>query len=89
MDERALYEKLTAIFREVFDDEEMVLSPQLTSDRTRGWDSLKHVRLMLTVERRFGVKIATSEMIRMKNVGDLAQLIGQKVSGSSRARIVP
>ena len=80
MDEHALYVKLTEIFRGVFDDDEIVLNPQLTADKTRGWDSLKHVRLMLTVEKSFGVKIATAEMIRMKNVGDLAQLIGRKLA---------
>ena len=83
MDEHAVYAKLTEIFRHVFDDEEIVLSPQLTADQTEGWDSLQHVRLMLTVEKGFGVKIATSEMIRMKNVGDLAQLIRQKISATS------
>lgn len=83
MDEHAVYAKLAEIFREVFEDEEIVLSPQLTADHTRGWDSIRHVRLMLTVEKGFGVKFANSEMIRMKNVGDLAQLVGQKASRTS------
>jgi acyl carrier protein len=74
-----LYEKLTQIFREVFEDDEIVLSPETTADKTKGWDSLKNVRLMLTIEKGFGVKIATSEMLRMQNVGDLASLIGRKV----------
>lgn len=82
MDERELYAKLTEIFRAVFDDEKIVLSPELTADQTRGWDSLKHVRLMLTVEKGFGVNIANAEMIRIKSVGDLAQVIGRKVSRS-------
>ena len=87
MDECALYAKMTEIFREVFDDDEIILNPHMTPDETRGWESLKHVRLMLTVERGFGVKIATSEMIRVKNVGDLAQLIGQKLSLRPLARV--
>src|SRR3954453_11572038 len=74
-----LYEKLTQIFREVFEDDEIVLGPETTADKTKGWDSLKNVRLMLTIEKGFGVKIATSEMLRMQNVGDLAALIGRKV----------
>ena len=79
MTDGVLYEKLTQIFREVFEDDEIVLSPETTADKTKGWDSLKNVRLMLTVEKGFGVKIATSEMLRMQNVGDLASLIGRKV----------
>jgi acyl carrier protein len=77
--EGVLYEKLTQIFREVFEDDEILLSPGTTGDMTKGWDSLKNVRLMLTIEKGFGVKIATSEMLRMQNVGDLAALIGRKV----------
>ena len=79
MTDGVLYEKLTQIFREVFEDDEIVLNPESTADKTQGWDSLKHVRLMLTIEKGFGVKIATSEMIRLQNVGDLAALIGRKV----------
>ena len=80
MDEGAVYAKLTEIFRQAFDDDEITLNPQMTADQTRGWDSLQHIRLMLSVEKGFGVKIANSEMVRMKNVGDLARLIGQKLS---------
>lgn len=79
MNNGVLYEKLTQIFREVFEDDEIVLSPETTADQTKGWDSLKNVRLMLTIEKDFGVKIAASEMLRMQNVGDLAALIGRKV----------
>ena len=80
MDDTALYGKLTEVFREVFEDEEIVLSPDLTADKTMGWDSLKNVRLMLTIEKGFGVKIATSEMIRLQNVGDIADIIKRKLS---------
>ena len=74
-----LYAKLTQIFREVFEDDEIVLRPERTADKAKGWYSLKHVRLMLAIEKGFGVKIATAEMIRIKNVDDLAALVGRKV----------
>ena len=79
MDDGALYSKLTKIFREVFEDDEIVLNPQSKDDKTRGWDSLKHVRLMLTVEKGFSVKFANSEMVRVKSLDDLVHLINQKV----------
>lgn len=80
MDNTALYTKLTEIFQEVFDDDEIALAPHLTADEIDGWDSLKHVRLIVSVEKGFGVKFAASEVGRLKNVGDLADLINAKVS---------
>jgi acyl carrier protein len=74
-----LYAKLTQIFREVFEDEGIVLNPQSTADMTQGWDSLRHVRLMLTVEKTFDVKFAASEMVRVKNAADLVHLIERKL----------
>jgi acyl carrier protein len=80
VDNSVLYGKLTDIFRDVFDDDEIVLSPQLTADEVDGWDSLKHVRLILSVEKGFGVKFAAAEVGRLKNVGDLASLISAKAA---------
>ena len=80
MDNSALYAKLTEIFHDVFDDDEIVLSPEMTAAKVKGWDSIKHVRLILSIEKGFGVKIAASEVNRLKNVGDLANLILRKVS---------
>jgi len=80
MDTDVLYGKLTGIFHDVFDDDEIVLTPQLAADDVHGWDSLKHVRLILSVERGFGVKFSASEVGRLKNVGELACLISSKVS---------
>jgi len=69
---------LTAVFREVFDDDELVLKPELTADDVDGWDSLSHIRLILSVQRKFGVKFSPVEMNRLKNVGDLITLTRQK-----------
>ena len=80
MDNTGLYAKLTKIFHDVFDDDEIVLSPDLTAAKVKGWDSIKHVRLMLSIEKDFGVKIAGSEINRLKNVGDLVNLLQRKLS---------
>jgi acyl carrier protein len=69
---------LTAVFRDVFDDDELVLRPDLTADDVDGWDSLAHIRLILSVQKKFGVKFSPIEMNRLKNVGDLIALTRQK-----------
>ena len=80
MDIEVIYAKMSDVFHDVFDDDEIILTPQLSADDVDGWDSLKHVRLLLSVERTFKIKFSVSEIGRLKNVGDLATLIQSKAS---------
>jgi acyl carrier protein len=73
-----IYAKLTPVFHSVFDDEDIVLTPQLTADHVDGWNSLTHLRLMLSVQRAFNVRFATAEIVGLKNVEDLVRLIREK-----------
>jgi acyl carrier protein len=72
------YEKLTAIFRDVFDEDDLSLTPETTADDVDGWDSLTHIRLVLAVSKAFGVKFSASEIGNLKNVGEFAALIEKK-----------
>jgi acyl carrier protein len=71
---------LTEIFREVFDDDDITLSPELTADDVDGWDSLSHVNLIVTIEIRFNIKFAQKEILSFKNVGDLMSCIQTKLA---------
>lgn len=61
MDEAQIYERLTEIFRDIFDDDSISVTPELSAKDVDGWDSLTHIRLMLTVEKAFKIKFSTSE----------------------------
>lgn len=75
MDEQQIYAQLEGIFQDVFDEDSIQLTPQLSAKDVDGWDSLTHIQLMLTVERAFKVKFSTSEIGKLENVGDLVGLI--------------
>ena len=75
MDDSVIYDRLTEIIRDLFDDDSIIVTPGLTASAVDGWDSLTHVRLMLTVEKAFKVKFSTSEIGKLENVGDLVNLI--------------
>ena len=47
------------------------LTPELSAKDVDGWDSLTHIRLMLTIEKAFKIKFSTSEIGKLENVGDL------------------
>jgi acyl carrier protein len=70
--------RLTSVFHEVFDDEDLVLDPGLSAEEVDGWDSLAHIRLILSVQKAFNVKFSPIETSRLENVGQLADLIRQK-----------
>lgn len=71
---------LTDVFRQVFDDPSITLTPQTTADQVEGWDSLSHVNLIMAVENRFNIRFKQKEILSFKNVGDLAHSIESKLS---------
>jgi acyl carrier protein len=75
MNDTQIYGQLNRVFRDVFDDETMEVSPQTTAKDVDGWDSLAHIRLILSVEKAFGIRFTTSEIGKLENVSDLAALI--------------
>lgn len=70
--------KLTQTLRDVFDDETLVAAPELTAGDVDGWDSVNNVRLILSVERQFKIRLAASEVSGLKKLGDLMSLIAAK-----------
>lgn len=78
MQEQEIYNKLNEIFRVVFDNEEIVVKNDTTSNDIEGWDSLSHISLISAVETGFNVSFSTKEVLNMKNVGDMVELIKQK-----------
>ncbi len=74
-----VYDRLTGVFHDVFDDDQLVVKPHLTANDVEGWDSLTHIRLVLSVEKEFGVKFSSGDIARLKNVGEFADLIEKKL----------
>lgn len=77
-----LISEITEIVRDVFGDDEIVLTETTTAADVDGWDSLMHLNLVIAFEGEFGVKFTTSEISTMKeegqNIGTLAALIASK-----------
>ena len=80
MREIEIYQKLTKIFHDVFDDDSVVLTSELTANDVKEWDSFNHINLIVAVEQAFKIKFQTAELESMKNVGHLVSLIEKKVN---------
>jgi acyl carrier protein len=81
MVEAQVYTQLTHIFRDVFDDGSITLTPETTAHDVGGWDSAAHVSLIVAAEMHFGIRFRTAELESLHNVGEFAQLIQTKLAG--------
>jgi acyl carrier protein len=70
--------KLTTVFRDVFDEDELEIHESTTAKDIEDWDSLTHVNLIVAVEKAFKVKFTTREVQSLKNVGEFVQLIARR-----------
>lgn len=81
MSDEAVWNKLTDVFREVFDDDEIIIGPETTAENILEWDSMSNIQLLVAIEKAFdGVKFNTGEVANLKNVGEMVAVILQRAS---------
>jgi acyl carrier protein len=69
---------LQPIFREVFENKDLVITEHSNASTVDGWDSLAHVNLIMAVESAFNVRFALGELEELQCVGDMVALIERK-----------
>ena len=79
-----IYAQLTGIFHDLFDDDTIVLTPELTAADVPEWDSFNHINLIVAIEQRFKLKFQTAELEQLNTVGHLAELIQKKLAAQGR-----
>lgn len=78
MTREEVFERLNKVFREVFDDDTIVVTDTTTADDIEDWDSFEHINLVVAVEEEFSFKIPMGKTVTMKNVGEMVDLILEK-----------
>ncbi len=78
MTREQIFEALNEVFRDLFDDEAITVTDTTTAAEIEDWDSLEHINLIVAVEKKFGMKFSMGEVNKMKNVGEMADLIQQR-----------
>ena len=79
MSRSEIYDRVTEIFRDFFDDDDIVISDETTSDDIEDWDSLEHINLIVAIEQEFGMKFSMGEVTGMKNVGAMVDIIQERI----------
>ena len=78
MTREKVFERLNKVFRDVFDDDDITVTETTTSADIDDWDSLEHINLVAAVEQEFGMKFTMGQVVTMKNVGEMVDIILQK-----------
>ena len=71
--------RLNEVFRDVFDDDDIVVTPNTTADDIEDWDSLEHISLIVSMEKEFSMKFDIKEVNKLENVGEMIDLIKRKM----------
>ena len=73
-------ERLNEVFRDVFDDDTIEIFPDMTAKDIDEWDSLKHITLVLAVEKAFNVRLKAAEVGKLANVGEMIELLERRAA---------
>ncbi|NBH85354.1 acyl carrier protein [bacterium C-53] len=80
MSRQEVFDEVQKIFQAVFDDDELMISDSTNSDDIEDWDSLEHINLIIAMEKRFQLKFDIKEVGKLKDVGEMIDLIERKLN---------
>lgn len=75
MNRQEVYEKLNEVFRDIFDDDQILVTDETTAEDIDDWDSLQHISLINAIEEEFDITFNMKQVLLMKNVGEMVDLI--------------
>jgi acyl carrier protein len=71
---------LNAVFQRVFDNNKIMIFDEMTANDVEEWDSLAHINLIMEIEAEFNLRFTVNDIVGLKNVGDMIQLIEKKLA---------
>ena len=75
-----ILEQLNAIFRDVLENDKIIINENTTGDDIEEWDSLTHLQLVMAIEKQFKIRFTSSEIINFNNVGEMCEGISSKIT---------
>ena len=79
MEKAEIFSKLHEIFLDVFDLDELELTDETSANDIEEWDSLSHIQLIVAIEKAFGLKFTSLEIMKWRNVGEMVTSMLEKL----------
>lgn len=79
MDRKLVIEEVTGIFRDVLDNDDILLKDETTAKDIEKWDSLTHIHLIVAIERKYKIRFTSKEIQSWENVGEMIDGICSKM----------
>jgi len=79
MTKEDIFISVQEIFRDIFDDEDLLIENSTNSDDIEDWDSLNHINLVSAIEKEFDIKFALGELMELKDIGAMIDLMTKKI----------
>lgn len=79
MNKQQVMNDLTQIICKVLDKTNLELHDETTAKEVDGWNSLTNMQIISDMEDHFGIQFKMREIIKMKNIGELCNIIQNKL----------
>ena len=79
MERKDILERVQTVFREELEDETIVLTENSTAKDIEDWDSLSHIQLVSAIEKHFGIRFLSREILSWQNVGEMVDSRAAKI----------
>jgi acyl carrier protein len=80
MEKKDILLTVQEIFRDILDNESIILTEETTANDVDEWDSLTHIQLIVAIEKKFKIKFTSKEILSWKNVGEMVDAICSKLN---------
>lgn len=80
MDKNEILARVQDIFRDILDEESILLTSETTANDVDEWDSLSHIQLIVAIEKSFKIKFSSREILSWTNVGEMVDNINSKLA---------
>jgi acyl carrier protein len=81
MEKKDVLATLNGIFAHVLKRTDITLDYSMTTNDVDGWDSITNMMIISEVEKHYGIHLKLREIIKMKDVGNLCDVILERTTG--------
>ena len=71
--------QLQVIFRDVFDDDSLLIARKTSAVDIEDWDSLAQINLIVASEKQFKIKFSLEDLAILNNVGDMVDFVAREL----------